>query len=58
MKPTNALALSALLATAAQACVRVLVDETQYNDGSKTRQIHIWDQDKSDVQDLSVRDSK
>jgi hypothetical protein len=46
MKLSTALALSGVLATTAQACTRVLVNEVRHSSAKRTRDITLWDQDK------------
>jgi hypothetical protein len=46
MKFSTGLASSVLLATTAQACVRIYVNEIFTSDTSSTRAVTLWDQDK------------
>jgi hypothetical protein len=46
MKFSTGLASSVLLATTAQACVRIYVNEVFTSDTSSTRTLTLWDQDK------------
>jgi len=46
MKLSTSLAPSVLLATTAQACVRIYVDQVLTSDTTSTQELFLWDQDK------------
>ena len=45
MKFSNTMALTGLLATTAQACTRILVNEVWQSSTERTREVTLWDQD-------------